>query len=92
MSNHFHLLIKSEPESYYSDEQVKQRIEKYMDKDKDKKKKKKKKKKDKDKEEEEEREEVEVEEGEGGREKCLTKKNFFSSPGPGTTSFLMYLL
>jgi hypothetical protein len=38
MSNHFHLLIKSEPESYYSDEQVKQRIEKYMDKDKDKKK------------------------------------------------------
>ncbi|MFC2140781.1 transposase, partial [Acidobacteriota bacterium] len=22
MSNHFHLLIKSEPESYYSDEQV----------------------------------------------------------------------
>jgi hypothetical protein len=28
MSNHFHLLIKSEPESYYSDEQVKQRIEK----------------------------------------------------------------
>ena len=32
MSNHFHLLIKSEPESYYSDEQVKQRIEKYLDK------------------------------------------------------------
>jgi REP element-mobilizing transposase RayT len=56
MSNHFHLLIKSEPESYYSDDQVKQRIEKYLDKDKDKKKKKKKK----DKEEEGE----EVEEGE----------------------------
>jgi putative transposase len=32
MNNHFHLLIKSEPESYYSDEQVKQRIEKYLDK------------------------------------------------------------
>ena len=32
MSNHFHLLIKSEPESYYSDDQVKQRIEKYLDK------------------------------------------------------------
>jgi REP element-mobilizing transposase RayT len=61
MSNHFHLLIKSEPESYYSDEQVKQRIEKYMDKDKNKKRKKKKKKKDK--EEQEEGEEVEVEEG-----------------------------
>jgi putative transposase len=59
MSNHFHLLIKSEPESYYSDEQVIERIEKYMDKDK--KKKKKKKKKDK----EEEGVEVEVEEGEG---------------------------
>jgi putative transposase len=58
MSNHFHLLIKSEPESYYSDEQVKQRIEKYMDKDKNKKKKKKKKKKNK------EEEGVEVEEGE----------------------------
>jgi REP element-mobilizing transposase RayT len=57
MSNHFHILIKSEPESYYSGEQVKQRIEKYLDKDK---KKKKKKKKDKDKEEEGE----EVEEGE----------------------------
>jgi REP element-mobilizing transposase RayT len=62
MSNHFHLLIKSEPESYYSDDQVKQRIEKYLDKDK----KKKKKKKDKDKEEE--GEEVEVEEGEGEEE------------------------
>ncbi|MGD2089128.1 MAG: hypothetical protein PVH61_23320 [Candidatus Aminicenantes bacterium] len=62
MSNHFHLLIKSEPDSYYSDDQVKQRIEKYMDKDKDKKKKKKKKMKMKDKEEE--GEEVEVEEGE----------------------------
>jgi hypothetical protein len=35
LTNHFHLLIKSEPESYYSDEQVKQRIEKYMDKDKE---------------------------------------------------------
>jgi REP element-mobilizing transposase RayT len=56
MSNHFHLLIKSEPESYYSDDQVKQRIEKYLDKNKDKKKRKKKK----DKEEEGE----EVEEGE----------------------------
>jgi putative transposase len=32
MDNHFHLLIKSEPESYYSDEQVKQRIVKYRDK------------------------------------------------------------
>jgi len=57
MSNHFHLLIKSEPESYYSDEQVKQRIEKYMDKDKDKKKKKKK-------DKEEEGGKLEVEEGE----------------------------
>ena len=58
MSNHFHLLIKSKPESYYSDDQVIQRIEKYMNKDK--KKKKKKKKRDK----EEEGVEVEVEEGE----------------------------
>ena len=39
MSNHFHLLIKSEPEHYYSDEQVKQRIEKYLDKKNKKKKK-----------------------------------------------------
>lgn len=67
MSNHFHLLIKSEPESYYNDDQVKQRIEKYLVKDKDKDKKKRKKKKDNDNEEEEEGEgeEVEEEEGEG---------------------------
>jgi REP element-mobilizing transposase RayT len=39
MSNHFHLLIKSEPESYYSDDQVKQRIAKYLDKKNKKKKK-----------------------------------------------------
>jgi REP element-mobilizing transposase RayT len=32
MNNHFHLLIKSEPESYYSDDQVKQRIAEYRDK------------------------------------------------------------
>ena len=32
MTDDFHLLIKSEPESYYSDEQVKQRIVKYRDK------------------------------------------------------------
>jgi putative transposase len=64
MSNHFHLLIKSEPESYYNDDQVKQRIEKYLVKDKDKKKKKKKK----DKEEEEAGEEVEEEEEEEEKE------------------------
>jgi putative transposase len=62
MSNHFHLLIKSEPESYYSDDQVKQRIEKYLDKNKGKKKRKKK--KDKDKDKEEEGEEVGEDEGE----------------------------
>ena len=28
MSNHFHLLIKSKPASYYTDDQVKQRIKK----------------------------------------------------------------
>ncbi len=38
MSNHFHLLIKSEPESYYTDRQVKQRIAKYLDKEKKKRK------------------------------------------------------
>ncbi|NIM11771.1 MAG: hypothetical protein GTO45_06600, partial [Candidatus Aminicenantes bacterium] len=32
MDNHFHLLIKSEPESYYSDDQVKQRVAEYRDK------------------------------------------------------------
>ena len=32
MNNHFHLLIKSEPESYYSDDQVKQRIAEYRGK------------------------------------------------------------
>ncbi len=51
MSNHFHLLIKSEPESYYTDDQVKQRITKYLDK---KKKKKKRKKEDEEGDEEEE--------------------------------------
>jgi putative transposase len=68
MSNHFHLLIKSEPESYYSDDQVKQRIKKYLDKDKDKKKKKKKKKKDK----EAEKEGEEVEEGKGEEEEEIS--------------------
>jgi len=32
MSNHFHLLIKSEPENIYTNEEVKQRILKYVDK------------------------------------------------------------
>jgi len=68
MSNHFHLLIKSEPESYYNDDQVKQRIEKYMDKDKDKDKKKKKQKKKKDKDKDKDNEEEGEGEGEGVEE------------------------
>lgn len=32
MSNHIHLLIKSEPKSYYSDNEVMRRIEKYINK------------------------------------------------------------
>jgi putative transposase len=69
MSNHFHLLIKSEPASYYTDDQVKQRIKKYLDKDKDKKKKKKKKYK------KEEGEEVEEGEGEIAYNKLQRIKN-----------------
>jgi hypothetical protein len=34
MDNHFHLLIKSEPESYYSENQVIQRIAEYREKNK----------------------------------------------------------
>jgi len=59
MSNHFHLLIKSEPESYYSDDQVKQRIAEYRDK-----KKKKEKAKEEDWEEEEEEGDGEISDNE----------------------------